>query len=94
MQWCRRYRDILNQIQGVFIDAGKVYSNDILSFAVGDTELYLSCESPSFLVNTIGMYGANVKIIASNNAVVKVLDKDAQFEVESDESCIISIEKL
>lgn len=89
----RQYRGVYNQIPGVYIDAGEVPSFDTLSLIVGDTDATLRCNNPTYLYKTIVMHGAKVKLIARNYAVVTVTNIGGEVNVDSDDTCIISIEE-
>ena len=89
----RQYRGVYNQIPGVYIDAGEVPAFDTLSLIVGETDATLRCNNPTYLYKAIVMHGAKVKIIARNYAVVTVMNIGGEVEVDSDGTCLISIEE-
>lgn len=89
----RQYKDVYNQIPGIYIDAGEVHTLIPTSLAVGDTTLHLACISPSCLYKTIATHGAMVNINAFNYAVVTATNIGGNFNVKADDTCIISIEE-
>lgn len=89
----REFKNVYNELPGVYIDAGEVASTDILSLVAGNSTLNLKCATPTYLFKTIVMHGAYVKIQATNYAVVLVTNIGGHVEVDADDTCIISIEE-
>lgn len=88
----REHKDVYNQIPGIYIDMGDVFSISPTSLAVGNTHLHLACISPTFLYKSIATHGAVVDIFAANYAVVTATNIGGEFNVKADNTCIISIE--
>lgn len=89
----REFKEVYSKFPGVFIDSGEIISTNILALAVGDTDLTLVCDSPTYLFKTIVVHGAKVKVMASNYAVVTITNIGGGVEVDSDDTCLISIEE-
>lgn len=89
----REFKHVYSELPGFYIDAGEVVSSDMLSLVTGNTSLTLRCENPDYLFKVVVVYGASVKIHASNYAVVAVTNIGGHVEVDADDTCIISIKE-